>query len=293
MAFGLLNVHKPVGPTSHDIVAAVRRGTGERRAGHAGTLDPLASGVLVLALGKATRLMEYMSGAHKAYRAQVTLGLETDTYDTEGEVLAERPLPANLTRAQVEAALEAFRGTIMQRPPAYSAVKVGGKSAHRLARAGKTVELAARPVQITRLALAEFTPPVITLEVECSAGTYIRSLAHDLGAALGVGGTLSALVRTASGSFRLDDAVGWEALTASFAAGDWAQYLLPAGLALAGTPELHLDAEDAQRIANGQAIAADAPAEGLARAYGPDGQLAAVVEGSRARGEWQPRKVFI
>lgn len=292
MTFGLLNIRKPVGPTSHDIVAGVRRGTGERRVGHGGTLDPLAEGVLVLALGRATRLLEYLSGSQKAYDATLKLGVSTDTYDAEGEIVEERPVPASLAAADVERALDAFRGTIQQTPPVYSAVKVGGKTAYSRARAGEEVELPPREVTISSLALASFEPPTVGLSVICSAGTYIRSLAHDLGQALGTGAMLTGLVRTASGAFRLADAVGWAELQESFAAGTWRDYLLPAGAALPGTPRITLNAEQLDYVRNGRPLTGEV-VDGFGRAYAPDGQFVAVLEGDTERNVWRPKKVFL
>ncbi|GAB4470060.1 MAG: tRNA pseudouridine(55) synthase TruB [Anaerolineae bacterium] len=292
MLFGLLSIDKPAGPTSHDIVAAVRRGVGERRIGHAGTLDPLATGVLVLALGPATRLLEYLAASTKSYRATIRLGVTTPTYDLESQPTAEQPLPAGLTREVLEDVLERFRGEIEQIPPPYSAVKIGGQAAHRLARAGERVELAPRRVTIFALTIEDFSPPLVTLSLTCSAGTYVRSLAHDLGQMLGCGAALSALTRTASGRFRLEDAAPWADLRVGFADGSWRRWLLPPDLALDGTPQITLSDEDFRLVMNGMPILAAAVSEGLARAYGPDGQLAAVLAGDPTQGRWLPRKVF-
>ncbi|MFW5942793.1 MAG: tRNA pseudouridine(55) synthase TruB, partial [Chloroflexota bacterium] len=196
---GLLNVDKPLHLTSHDVVARVRRLCDTRRVGHAGTLDPLASGVLVLAVGRATRLLEYVVGQPKEYQARVRLGQETNTYDGEGEITAQRPVP--VTRADVEQALQQFRGDIAQIPPMYSALKKGGKRLYELARQGKEVEREARRVTIYDLEILTWDRPVLTVRVRCSTGTYIRSLAHDLGQALGTGAYLSGLRRTAIGAF--------------------------------------------------------------------------------------------
>lgn len=293
MTFGLLSVHKPVGPTSHDIVAAVRRGTGERRVGHGGTLDPLAEGVLVLALGRATRLLEYLTGSRKTYDATLRLGVSTDTYDAEGEVVAEQPVPPDMTTDDVERALTDFRGAIQQVPPIYSAVKVEGKTAYARARAGEEVELQAREVHIYELEMTSFEPPIVGLRVVCSAGTYIRSLAHDLGLALGTGATLTSLVRTASGSFELAEAVSWPELEAAFEDSTWREHLLPADMALAGTPQVRLDEAAVQDVQHGRELSADHVEEGLGRAYAPDGRFIAVLEGQPQRSVWRPKKVFI
>ena len=286
--FGLLNIDKPGGPTSHDLVAAVRRGTRVKKVGHAGTLDPLATGVLVLCLGPATRLSEYVMRSRKRYRARVHFGVVTDTYDAQGEIVARSDaLPE---RAAVEAALADFRGAIEQVPPMYSAIKRGGRKLYELARAGQDVERPPRAVTIHRLELLDWQPPFATLDVECSAGTYIRSLAHDLGQALGCGAHLAALQRRASGRFRVEDAVPWDEFRAAMEAGTWQQYLLPPDLALADAPAVHLSAEQAARVLHGNTIAAGDVAGDLARAYDPAGRFVAVLE--RRGADWKPQKVF-
>lgn len=287
-ASGFLNVDKPLGMTSHDVVAAVRRGLRVKKAGHAGTLDPLASGVLVVCVGAATRLSEYVMASSKRYRARVCLGVETDTYDAEGAVTGERDA-SHVTRALFEQALGPLRGEIAQIPPMYSAVKQGGRRLYELARAGQTVERAARQVRIETLDVVDWAPPLVTLEVVCSAGTYIRSLAHDLGAALGTGAHLAALVRLASGAFTLESAAPLDTLLAD---PEWTRRLVAPGAALAGWPVVALDAEALRRVAHGQALAdADAAAGRLAQGRAPDGTLAAVLEGDGAG--WRPVKVFV
>ena len=286
--FGLLNIHKPSGPTSHDIVARVRRGTYVKKVGHAGTLDPLATGVLVLCLGPATRLSEYIMRSPKSYRARVRVGIQTDTYDAEGTVIAEDPRP--VTRAAICAALEPLRGDIMQVPPMYSAIKQGGKKLYDLAREGQDVARPPRPVSIPRLELVDWEPPHATLEIDCAPGTYIRSLAHDLGQALGVGAHLAALERTTSGRFTARDAVPWTTLTTAMESGTWRDYLLPADLALHDVPAVHLDAEQTARVRNGNLIAAGTQPGELARAYDPQGRFIAVLE--RRGDHWKPGKVF-
>lgn len=288
--FGLLNIHKPQGPTSHDIVARVRRGTRVKKVGHAGTLDPMATGVLVLCVGPATRLSEYVMGSPKTYRARVLLGTETDTYDAEGEVIARNP--AEVSEATLVAALDRFRGTIQQIPPMYSAIKQGGQKLYELARAGQDVERPARTVTIYRLALVAFEFPLVELEIECSPGTYVRSLAHDVGQAVGVGGHLAALQRTASGQFTLAAATAWPAFEAAMGAGTWHSYLLPPDLALADAPAVQLTLEEANHIRQGRLIPAAEEGEwaDIARAYDPDGTFIAVVE--RRGDHWKPHKVF-
>ncbi len=289
-AFGLLNVYKPAGPSSHDLVSWVRRGTGVRKVGHGGTLDPAATGVLVLCLGPATRLSEYLLGSPKTYVARVHFGIESNTYDAEGEIVARNPRP--ISREQVETALAGFRGEIAQVPPLYSAIKRGGRKLYELARAGQMVELAPRAVTIHRLELLAWEPPIATLEVVCSAGTYIRSLAHDLGRAVGVGAHLAALERTVSGRFRAEEAVPWEQLAAAMTDGSWRQYLLPPDLALADHPAMYLDAAGLDEVRHGRRVpvAADMVDASLARAYDPEGRFVAVL--GRRGDWWQPVKVF-
>lgn len=286
---GLLLVDKPRGPSSHDVVARVRRISGEARIGHTGTLDPLASGLLVLCLGRATRLSEYLLGHDKRYLAQVQLGQSTTTYDAEGPITLERPVLA--THADVAAALQTFLGTIRQAPPAYSAVKVGGQPAYKLARSGRPADLAARPVTIHTIELIEYVSPRATILVHCSAGTYIRSLAHDLGQLLGCGAHLADLQRTAAGPFLLSDAHTVEHLDREFTAGAGAQLLQPADAGLQMWPKLDLDSAAAARVMHGQTVAAEA-VHGVARAYNPAGSLIAIMEADAAGTHWVPRKVL-
>ncbi len=292
MAFGLLVVSKPRGPTSHDVVARIRRGTGERRVGHAGTLDPLADGVLVVALGQATRLVEYLSGADKTYEAEIFLGRTTDTYDAEGHVTAVRPIPEGLTPATVERHLCQFRGAILQTPPPHSAIKVKGRPAYLRARAGEAVAIPPRPVTIHELTVEELAAPYIRLRVRCSAGTYIRSLAHEIGQTLGCGAMLSALTRTSSGAFTLAEAVAWDDLESALSTGEWPRLVIEADRALVDTPAVMVDAGDVRRVANGMPFAAAEVRAGLARAYTPAGRFFAVLKGDAEAGIWRPHKVF-
>ncbi len=184
---GILNIDKPQGWTSHDVVAWIRRVLKVKRVGHAGTLDPLATGVLLVCVGQATRVAEYLMASDKTYRAQIQLGTITDTYDTDGEVVETRPLSPDIDRGAIWVALGRFVGDIMQAPPAYSAIKQDGVPLHRRARRGEEVRPAPRPVRIHSIQLVDWTAPCLTVDVTCDPGTYIRSLAHDLGQALGCG----------------------------------------------------------------------------------------------------------
>jgi tRNA pseudouridine55 synthase len=295
---GILNINKPGGLTSHDVVAQIRRLLHQKRVGHAGTLDPLASGVLPICVGQATRLAEYASEGGKAYRAELTLGCVTDTYDREGRVLSERSVP-ELTPAQIEEALQQFRGLQMQVPPPYSAVKLQGQPAYKRARAGQEVRLAPRPIVIARLDLLAWERPQLTLEIECSKGTYIRSLAYDLGECLGCGAHLSALVRTRSGPFTLDRSVTLEQLEEAASTGEIKQYLYPPDSVLQRYPALCVDETNRRRVLHGNSFRAAAPehegdqARPLARVYDPEGRFLAVAAWERSSSLWQPVRVFL
>jgi tRNA pseudouridine55 synthase len=239
--------------TSHDVVARVRRLTNQRRIGHTGTLDPMASGVLVLCLGLATRLVEYYQGEDKRYSAEVVLGSATDTYDAEGTVTATAPIPL-LTPEEVEAALSDFRGVIMQVPPAFSAIKQEGKTLYARARRGEPVTVEARPVTFHCIELLELRlPDRLLLSIHCSAGAYIRSLAHDLGRRLGTLGTLAVLRRESVGTFLLHDAATLSQVEDAAARGCAAELLRPPGDGLP-LPQTVLDHDLRRRFGHGQHV---------------------------------------
>jgi tRNA pseudouridine55 synthase len=205
--FGFLNLHKPAGVTSRDVVNRVQRLLPRKtKIGHAGTLDPLATGVLVICIGPATRLVPHVHEFSKSYRAEFQLGVRSDTDDITGQVEAVADAPV-VTRELVDAALPEFRGRILQTPPQYSAIQVGGRRAYDLARAGETVELKPREMTVHRLEVVDFRWPLLTLEMECSSGTYVRSIGRDLGERLGCGGVMTKLERTAVGPFRIEEAI--------------------------------------------------------------------------------------
>ncbi len=283
---GFLNINKPLHMTSHDVVAKIRRGLNLKKVGHAGTLDPLASGVLVICVGSATRLSEYVMHGTKRYRAQVHLGVTTDTYDAEGAVVQQRDA-SHVERGEVETHLTAFTGDIAQMPPMYSAIKQGGRKLYDLARAGQTVERELRPVRIDSLDIVEWSLPEFTLDVVCSAGTYIRSLAYDLGEALGVGAHLSGLSRVTSGTFQLTDAITLDVLLASDA---WQHHIIDPRSALSNWPSVQLSAEDTDHILHGRPVANHTAVTELTFAYAPDNQLVAILEADA--GLWRPHKVF-
>ncbi len=286
---GVLVVDKPVGLTSHDVVQIIRRGTGIRRAGHTGTLDPRASGVLVVLIGPAVRLSEFVSASDKRYQATIRLGSSTDTYDADGTFTSSASVE-NITEEQFEDILQGFVGEIEQVPPPYSAVKVKGKKAYEMARKGEKVELAARKINVYTLDLLEWAPPEAVIDVYCSSGTYVRSLANDLGNELGCGAHLVGLRRTKSGQFSLRDAVSLRRLREAFEEGDWYQYLIPAAEALSDWPLVELDADEVQKVRHGHRVPATEKADGWARGVTVQGDLVALMEA--IEGEWQPRKVF-
>lgn len=251
---GFLVVDKPASLTSHDVVAKVRRGTGIKKIGHAGTLDPMATGVLVLCLGYATRLSEYVMASTKVYNATVKFGVETDTYDADGHVTAEHDA-SHLTQEHIEAILPKFRGDILQIPPMYSAIQKNGKRLYDLARAGIEVEREPRPVTIYKLEILRWVWPQAVIEVTCSAGTYIRSLAHDFGEMLGVGGHLTSLRRVASGT--LSEPIDWKTIQKAMKEETWAKLVMDEHLPLRHLTAVQLDSIQAALFMRGQGIPSD------------------------------------
>ena len=277
MPNGILIIDKPEGWTSMDVCAKLRGLFHERRVGHGGTLDPMATGVLPVFLGRATRAVSFVTDSEKEYAAGLQLGVITNTQDTTGETLETRPV--SVTREQLEAALAPFRGDILQVPPMYSAIKIGGKKLYELARKGKEVERPPRPVTIHALEIVEQTgSETWTLRVRCSKGTYVRTLCHDIGLALGCGGAMSSLRRTMAGGFTLDDAVTLEGV---LSAPDPAALLRPVDACFADRPALTLPAGAEKKVRNGVPVSLPRLADGEYRVYAPDGTFLAL---SRARG---------
>jgi tRNA pseudouridine55 synthase len=295
---GILNINKPDGRTSYGVVARVKRLTGERRAGHAGTLDPDATGVLPVCLGKGTRAVEYLARAAKTYRAVVELGTATDTYDASGQV-TQHGDPSGIDRGQLESALAKFQGTIRQTPPMYSAIKHRGQPLYKLARAGVTVERQSRPVTIHRLEIIDWQRPAVTLEIECSKGTYIRSLAHDLGQKLGCGAHLKSLVRTRYGPFGIDEAITLPKLEEAAREGDWSQFVHPVDYVLQGYRAVAIDEAAEKAMRQGNTLTPESISiPGLStdtrcRAYTADGRFLGILRYLPDQGVWQPEKVFI
>ena len=256
---GVLNLNKPAGYTSFDCVAILRRLTGERKIVHTGTLDPQATGVLPVCIGKATRLLEFMDSAPKTYVCGCTLGLDTDTQDIWGSAISDRrPETASLTRENVEKVLDTFRGEIDQKPPVFSAIKVKGKKLYEYAREGKDVEVPVRRVTIHGIRMLDWQGPQqpFTFEVVCSRGTYVRAICHDLGQALGCGACMSSLVRTDTCGYSLEQALPLEDLR-SMNAEQIEALLDPPETAVSHLPRLELDEEQAKLFANGNPIWSD------------------------------------
>ncbi len=288
---GLLVVDKPVGVTSRRVVDVVRRLSRERAVGHAGTLDPLASGVLVLALGASTRLLEYVIGHDKRYVTTVVLGATSATDDGEGPVTVSDPAPA-FTCEQIERVVATFRGTLVQRPPSFSAVSVGGQRLYQLARAGRPIEAPARQVHIYSMDVMRWASPYLELAIHCSKGTYIRSLGRDLGVALGCGGYLGGLRRTAVGSFTLDASRHLDVLEDD--PGQVCPSLLSPLRALQGWQVIQVDATDTAALRQGKFLMGEKlpPSGSLAAAVDESGQLVAVLRSDADAARWQPVKVF-
>jgi tRNA pseudouridine55 synthase len=287
MTFGLLNIDKPAGWTSRDVVNRVERLVRPAKVGHAGTLDPLATGVLVVCVGPATRLVPYVQEQAKQYEAAFLLGRTSDTEDIEGRVedLAQPPVP---TRDQIEQALPTFLGTIEQQPPSFSALRVRGKRAYALARAGEAIPLAARKVRIDRLQLREYDYPQMRLSVLCGSGTYIRSLGRDVARAVGTSAVMSELCRTAVGPFRLEDSTSLEALTA----GGVEQQLLPPAAAVGHLARVVLDDDGTRELRHGTLLElpCDRSLPDVA-AFDSQGRLVAVLS-PHAAGRWKPHCNF-
>ncbi|HME92253.1 MAG TPA: tRNA pseudouridine(55) synthase TruB [Myxococcaceae bacterium] len=278
---GVLVIDKPSGPTSFGVVQRVRSLLKVNKAGHTGTLDPNATGVLPICVGAATKLAGLLAEGKKAYLATIRFGIETDTQDAAGQKIAEAPVP-ELSNALLESALSSFRGSIMQVPPMHSAVKVGGKRLYQLARAGEHVSLQPRPVTVDQLALLDFSSNEATVSITCSKGFFVRSLAHDLGRALGCGGHLKTLRRTASGPFTLQQAITLDRMVELCrqhkpGAEQLGQHLIPTADAVRDLPAIRVSAQDAIRVSHGVPIEWPAGA-GRVRVLGPDDSLLAIAE---------------
>jgi len=306
---GILNINKPWGKTSFSVVAIVKRLTGEQRVGHAGTLDPTATGVLPICLGQGTRVIRFLAEASKAYWAQIELGVATDTYDASGKV-TQKGDPSRISQGQLESALTSFCGSIQQIPPMYSALRYHGKRLYELARAGIEVERRSRLTKIHHLELIDWQSPLATIKVVCGKGTYIRSLAHDLGQVLGCGANLKSLIRLRYGLFDIRDAVSMPQLEDAIRYGYWQHFVYPIDTVLLHWAAIVVSDETGRIIRNGcplvlenndsnegngylkQYIPASSSSENRCRVYTPDGCFLGVLRFNPERGQWQPEKVF-
>ena len=293
---GILNIDKPYGITSMDVVRRLKRASGQRRVGHGGTLDPIATGVLPICFGQATRLMENVVGGSKTYFATVELGASTDTYDALGEV-TERRDASGIALGDVERAVWAFAGEIQQVPPMYSALKRDGKRLYDLARAGIEVEREPRSVVAHAIALNDWAPPVATLQVDCGKGFYMRSLAHDLGQALGCGGHLKTLARLRNGIFTVSDALSLDEAEERFADGSWREVVHSPDAVLGEMRALIVGTRLEEMIRNGRAFSergasSQAQSGERCRAYTTDGRFLAIVSFDAELRQWRPEKVF-
>lgn len=286
---GFVVVEKPAGVTSHDVVGAIRRMTGERRVGHAGTLDPAAVGVLPIAVGLATRTVEYLSESTKSYLADITFGVTTDSLDGDGTVV-DVVGASGIAREAIEDALEQFRGDIDQVPPMHSAIKIDGRPLYERARRGEHIELDARPVTIYELELLKWESGTAEIFVHCSKGTYVRSLARDIGDAVGVGAYMSNLIRLSTGPFTLEDSWQLPELEELIANGYWEDIAAHPDVALHDRPAVVLSEDDAHKWRNGTSVPVNVP-QGLVRVYDVLGNWLGVGIGDPVEGVIKPEKV--
>ena len=298
MINGIIIIKKEAGFTSHDVVAKLRGICSQRKIGHTGTLDPEATGVLPVCLGSATKLCDMLTDRDKEYEAELLLGVETDTQDTTGEVLARNPV--EVAEVQVRRACESFTGEYAQVPPMYSALKVNGKKLYELAREGKEVERKARTVSIQELEILEYNLPVVKLRVKCSKGTYIRTLCADIGAKLGCGGTMKSLQRTAVGNFRLEEALTLGEVQQRKDAGRLAEVIRPVDSVFESCPMLHIGREYGGLLENGNAISPDQTTEGelyepgrWVRFYRQNESFAGIYAYNGEKRKYMPIKMFL
>ena len=301
---GIININKPPDETSFRVVAAIKRITKERRVGHGGTLDPLATGVLPVFLGQATRVVEYLAEASKTYRAVIEMGKNTDTYDITGKIVDTADF-SMITRNMFEETLGSFRGDIEQIPPMYSAVKYQGEPLYKLARKGITIERKPRLAHIYQITIIEWQPPLVTLDVECSKGTYIRSLAHDIGRTLECGACLKELVRLKYGFMNIEDAISLQEFEHALRFGYWQNYLYPLDRVLSQWQAIIVNEEREKAIRNGNPLdtsdfigvageqVSDIIAGNRCRAYSMDGTLVSILKYDEEKNHWRPDKVFM
>ena len=291
---GILNVNKPDGMTSFGVVSRLKRLTGEKRIGHTGTLDPIATGVLPVCFGKATRIVQYLINSDKAYLADMQLGIATDTFDREGTIVEEHD-PGDITIEQVKEVLGSFQGAIEQIPPRFSAVKHHGKRSCDLTRAGIDVELKPRRVRINKIELVKVQLPVITVLIECSKGTYIRTIANDTGRILGCGAYIKELTRTRCGIFNIEDALSLPDIERIYQQGNLDARLQPVDSPFQDWQMIVLTGEDEVAAGNGRSISLDeryCANSHYCRAYNNKNEFIAILRYSKDEGLWHPDKVF-
>jgi tRNA pseudouridine55 synthase len=290
---GIANLNKPAGITSFKAVARIRAAAGGIKTGHAGTLDPFAEGVLPVLLGQATRLAEYFLLLPKTYRAQVLLGTATDTCDVTGKITGNGSWD-HVSLNYINQSLAAFRGEIFQKPPLFSAIKMGGRRLYQIARQGLQAEPPARQVTVYDIQVLYYSPPVITLEIKCGKGTYIRALARDLGEALGSCACLQGLTRTDYGPFSLDASLDLDKIEQQDGLAYLQRAICPADAILDYLPSVTLETEAAQRICNGNSVKIEASLgrKDILRAYNSGGKLIALLVADEIEGYYRPRKVF-
>ncbi len=291
---GILIVNKPKSKTSYDIVAWLKRLSGERRVGHAGTLDPIATGVLPVCFGQSTKIVQFLIDFTKTYFTEIQLGVTTDTYDSEGKVLKQGSI-TGITREKVEEVLASFRGVIEQTPPVYSALKDRGKRYYQLARAGIPVSVKVRRVEIISVELLEWSPPFLVIVVECGKGTYIRSLAHKLGQLLSCGACVTNLTRLSYGPFSIDEALSMSEIESAFETNSWAELLFPMDSVFLTWPAITVDEKQELAVRNGSPLSPGdklAPSSEYCRVYSRDGDFIAILRFASDSGLWCPVKVF-
>ena len=293
---GIINIDKPSGITSMDVVRKIRKASGVRKVGHGGTLDPLATGVIPVAIGKATRLLEYFLMSNKSYIAQIHFGKTTDTFDSEGEIISTKmdpPLDINV----IEKTMNSFRGEIEQTPPPFSAIKKNGRRLYELARRGIDTYIEPRNVTVNELKIINYEPPILDLFIRCGKGFYVRSLANDLGKILGCGGYLNDLKRTSLGNFEISKSILLAKAMSAIENGDTSKIVQPLETCVGNFERVNLSLEETTNIKNGQKIpyTLDSSIEkgSLASAFSPKGDLAAIIMFEDKSREWKPVKVFI
>jgi tRNA pseudouridine55 synthase len=291
---GILNINKPEGMTSFSVISRLRHVTGQKHVGHTGTLDPIATGVLPVCFGQATRISRFITESDKTYVATIKLGISTDTYDREGKITGENDF-SGITPEQATATLQSFCGTIKQVPPAFSAIKLQGQKLYKLARSGIMLKPEAREVTINHLHILSMELPLISVEIDCSKGTYIRSLAHDLGQVLGCGAHLTKLERTRCGIFTIKDAVELSAAEQAVTKREWESLLHPIDYPLTSYIKVILDNEQENQVRRGLSVQVDTDIKasaGLILAYNTSGSFIAMLNYDTSTGLWHPYRVF-